>query len=882
MKKILLIILLLLMTILLFLYLRQPKEDELLIDDLYLSPDEVIELQSLEDNDYVMGVLENDSISEFILSNIADKFELNFRIQYFSELADLLESVKSGDVDFASNITYSDERNELLDFTSPVDIENTYLVSYDEYLVNNLSGKTIGVAKDSIYEYLILENFNDVNIRYYYTYEDFFEMIIDGSVDGSVGNIIIIEEALRQGMETTLLNEKIPIKPVSLITKLNSNEILMTLFSKYIKTSEYQLTLLSNKEAFIDGIYETVLNEKIDEYYPDHDIELNIKLENNPPFSYFDENGDIKGIFADTLFDICSIIDIRCEVSNTADETWNSMFNNLRNSEIDILGPVAINTERVQYLYFSDSILTSRFVMLSRGDYDNRNYNSIYQLVYEKIGTIENDIKHEYLTNVFPNKEFIYFDSNTDLIMGLSNGDVDYILINEFAYYEYTFESKDFSVSINENIGTVFASELCFAFPKNTDGEQLSEIFSLALKLVDTDEIQNDYIQRVSQIDYFQKDKYINDLIIIILTIIVVSLSILVFVFLIFIRKTKFIANHDSLTGIFNRRYYGLRLLELDNSEFYPLSIVVADLNGLKLINDAFGHEFGDNLLISAVDIFKYRTSEKDLVARVGGDEFIILMPNTTLSDAENAVMKMIEDSKNYSINAVQLSISYGLGVKINSSEDFQEIYRIAEDAMYRTKLLEVPSMRSDTINAIMKTLYEKDPYSELHSKSVSVLSEQIAKKMKLKFEDINDIKTAAILHDIGKIIIPSDILNRVGKLNEKEFIEMRKHSEIGFRILSSTSELRKLAELVLSHHERWDGTGYPSCLEGEKIPVQSRIIAIADAFDAMTSSRTYRSIISFEEALEELIACSGTQFDPKIVKVFSDHFDDIIANISS
>jgi putative nucleotidyltransferase with HDIG domain len=176
-----------------------------------------------------------------------------------------------------------------------------------------------------------------------------------------------------------------------------------------------------------------------------------------------------------------------------------------------------------------------------------------------------------------------------------------------------------------------------------------------------------------------------------------------------------------------------------------------------------------------------------------------------------------------------------------------------------------------------LTTLYEKDKSAEMHSRTVSEISEKFAIVYGMNKQEVAEVKTAGLLHDIGKIIIPTEILIKEGKLTVKEYDLIKGHPEIGFRILNSTNEMRNISNIVLSHHERWDGFGYPRGIKTEDIPLQSRIIAIADAFDAMTSVRTYQKISSNEEALNEIIRCSGTQFDPELVKVFTDNFKTII-----
>jgi diguanylate cyclase (GGDEF)-like protein/putative nucleotidyltransferase with HDIG domain len=345
-------------------------------------------------------------------------------------------------------------------------------------------------------------------------------------------------------------------------------------------------------------------------------------------------------------------------------------------------------------------------------------------------------------------------------------------------------------------------------------------------------------------------------------------------------KQLEYSAFNDYLTGLNNRRYYELYLQKLDVKNNYPVSIIMADINGLKLINDAFGHSVGDKLLIEASKILKANVKKDQLLARIGGDEFVIVLPKTDSKDTSKLIQKIKKQIAKVMINSIQLSISFGYSTITDSSKTVHDIFRNAEDIMYREKLLEIPSMRSSAIETILQTLYEKDTRSEEHSRKVSMISERLAYALDLTMQDVSEVKTAGLLHDIGKIIISSEILLKEGKLTNDEYEIMKTHSEIGFRILNSTQNMRSISNIVLNHHERWDGKGYPRGIKGKDIPLKSRIITVADAYDAMTSKRYYRKTLNKKEALKELIKYKGTQFDETIVDVFETHFDEITSDL--
>jgi len=330
-----------------------------------------------------------------------------------------------------------------------------------------------------------------------------------------------------------------------------------------------------------------------------------------------------------------------------------------------------------------------------------------------------------------------------------------------------------------------------------------------------------------------------------------------------------YLSYHDQLTGLYNRRFYEEELKRLDTERNFPITLIMADVNGLKLTNDAFGHLAGDRFLEKISNVLKKECRADEIVARIGGDEFVLLLPGTDDKEAEKVVQRIHAAIKLERTDKVILSASIGFAVKQNISQDMNDIFKKAEDDMYRHKLSESPGVRSKTIDLILNSLYKKNDREMLHNKNVSEICEAIAIKMNFEKDEVNQIRIAGLMHDIGKIGIDDNILNNLGKLNAEEWKEIKRHSEIGYRILSSVNEFSEVAQYVLEHHERWDGNGYPKGLKGEEILLQGRIIAVADAYTAMISASSYRESLSEAEAVAEIKRYSGVQFDTDIAKVF-------------
>jgi diguanylate cyclase (GGDEF)-like protein/PAS domain S-box-containing protein len=338
--------------------------------------------------------------------------------------------------------------------------------------------------------------------------------------------------------------------------------------------------------------------------------------------------------------------------------------------------------------------------------------------------------------------------------------------------------------------------------------------------------------------------------------------------------EVRYLGYHDRLTGLYNRAYFEEALLSLDNEAYMPLGLIMGDSNGLKMVNDVFGHAKGDKLLKSIAEIFKSICGGDDIVARVGGDEFAIILPRTSQEKA-NFIISRIKQLCNIGIvDPISPSISLGSAIKTHKDEDISKVYKLAEDRMYNNKLVESKSIRSSILLSLKKTLEERTHETEAHAQRLKEISVKIGKKMALFDNELDDLSLLAMLHDIGKIAIPDYILGKPAKLTEDEWKIMKSHCEIGYRIAVAAPELAHIANLILSHHEKWDGTGYPQELKGEEIPLLSRIITIVDAYDAMTSDRPYHAAVTSDVALKELKRCSGTQFDPSIVEKFIEVID--------
>ena len=339
--------------------------------------------------------------------------------------------------------------------------------------------------------------------------------------------------------------------------------------------------------------------------------------------------------------------------------------------------------------------------------------------------------------------------------------------------------------------------------------------------------------------------------------------------------KIKYLSFHDKLTGLYNRAYFEEELVKLDSNRNLPLSIVMGDVNNLKMINDTFGHQHGDHLLSRIAEVLKSCFRRSDVISRWGGDEFSAILPYTTRETGIGIINRIKKECQRRSTLTLPLSISFGIATKENSSENINAIVSEAESRMYRYKIFDRRASDSALIVSMKKALQQKKYDTEEYRQSYIDCATKFGETLKLEKTELNKLKLLSAICDIGKIAVSEDIILKKGWLSKEEWEEIKRHPEIGFRIARTSPELSNIANDILYHHEFWNGNGYPHKLKGEDIPLLSRIIHIVDAYQAMTNERPYRGAMSKEEAIEQLRSRRGSQFDP----ILTDKFINMVAS---
>jgi diguanylate cyclase (GGDEF)-like protein/PAS domain S-box-containing protein len=337
--------------------------------------------------------------------------------------------------------------------------------------------------------------------------------------------------------------------------------------------------------------------------------------------------------------------------------------------------------------------------------------------------------------------------------------------------------------------------------------------------------------------------------------------------------RLRYLSLHDSLTGLYNRAFFQEELHRLGSGRDYPITVLVADLDGLKLVNDVLGHAKGDEMLIACARLLKGALRRSDILARIGGDEFAALLPRTDQKTGESIAQRIRTAADKYNRREnpeLPLHVSVGWATCRDGEEPLEETLRHADEAMYQQKLLNRTTARNAIIGTLVDSLKRKEPWAETSLEELKEMVREMGKTLGLSEQQMADLVLLAQIHDLGLVSVADEILVKPQRLQKEEWEIIRRHPEKGYRIALSSPDLARVADLILRHHERWDGGGYPLGLRQEEIPIECRVWAILDAFDAMTSGRPYRQPKSEEDALAELERHAGSQFDPHLVTIFT------------
>lgn len=636
---------------------------------------------------------------------------------------------------------------------------------------------------------------------------------------------------------------------------------------------------LRNKES---GIF---LTREEKEWLKKHEGQISIGYTTDYPPIEFLKNGQYVGMTADYFKLLEEKLGIKIKMVEY--KQWTKLLQDARENKISGITAATKTKQREEYLNFTVPYIFNPNVIITRKNFSEKLtfeklVNSSMKVVAIEDYSVIDEIKANY-----PYLEYETVLSAKEGLRKISFGEADAMIIELISASVAIDEDNITNLMVNTE--AMYNSDLSIA--TRNDWPILNNIFNKGLAQISEREKRE---IKAKWIPLEHKSFYENPVFwysFLGLLILLVTIFITIFIWNLTLKKLVrektaelekskeilfYKSYHDELSKVYNRAYYNEQLRNFEKNISFPFSVIVADLNGLKITNDTFGYEAGDKLIKKVAEILKEQCDTRHIISRIGGDEFVILMPKTSKEESQEIILNIKKSCKESQKEPIEPSLAMGYGTLKDEKEEFNSIFKKAEDMMYENKINESKA----TYEKIMISLKEElEKYSfETHEHSLRLKENAliIAKKFNLSKEELIILEKVAELHDIGIISIPKEILYKTETLSNEERIKLRHHPDLGFRILSS-AKMIEVAKGILSHHERWDGLGYPNGLKSEAIPLISRIISVVDAYDVMITGRPYKKSISKKEAIEELRKFSGTQFDPEVVRVFSEYLEEEI-----
>ena len=622
---------------------------------------------------YIVATEADDIVTRVLFDAISEEFNVPIHYKDFSSFDAILASVAEGTSDFAANVTHTDQRALIFEYSRPTNIEYTFLFSDTGKNLDEVS--TIGVPKDTIYGSLVRSHFPDIEIVEYQGHDAAKALLKNDQVEGVVDAINQLKPMLMAGFNSQLLNNQLAIKPVSIIAKKGEHLADLARFTDFIYSegvqrllrqtvNEYQYDLRKN------ALRELVLVSGIDTKQP-----LKVKLENIYPYTQFDSSGQPYGISAEVVFEACEILTLNCQMVNEPNETWESMYQDFLNQEIDIIAPLVISQQRRKFAHFTSAHYLPQSILVKRIGYKDRVYQNISELISERIGVVKDDFFDELLSSLLPKKSLHYYNSNDELIDALLNGEVDYVA-HSLAGLSHVFREQGLlPITPAQSIGSIYQSQIAIGLVKNEKGALLTPLFDKALAMIDTDRINIKYDQLPNWRETLEAEQLLSrrsqGLFVVVLG--------LMFITTLLLNKQ---AHTDSLTKLRNRRSLQ-RKYRRKVKHWY--TVVSLDINHFKQINDTYGHEVGDLVLQQYSNLIS--TNWQGYSYRVGGDEFV-LIGEINGSDLDTIVEKLSEFLFVSETHNLYLSITISVGVSTNRKRDdrLSEILSKTDSAMYQSK----------------------------------------------------------------------------------------------------------------------------------------------------------------------------------------------------
>ncbi|WP_347354591.1 diguanylate cyclase [Acetoanaerobium noterae] len=600
-----------------------------------------------------------------------------------------------------------------------------------------------------------------------------------------------------------------------------------------------------------------------------------------PPVEFLDDDKYV-GISADYFKLLEKKLGIDIEMVEF--DNWDELIEQAKSRKISGITAATKTPERSEYLDFTVPYILNPNVIITRKNFsENLTFEKLANTSMEILVVEGYDII-EFLNERFPKLEYKTVKTPSDGMRMVAFGEADAMII-EIMSASATIE-RDNITNLVVNVETPYESSLSIA--TRNDWPMLSTIFNKGLAQISQQE-RKEIEQRWMPLQ--KKNLFENRYFWFGLLTLLLGLSIIIIVISIWNaslkkavkEKTKALevstqellykTYHDELTGLYNRVYFS-EILEEIQSKPLPLSIILADLNCLKITNDTFGHEAGDKLIINMAKLIQSNIEEGHIACRIGGDEMIVIMPETDARKSLDILAKIKQATISSKEEPIRALVALGAATKINEDESFSRLFKRAEEKMYENKMDESEYTYDKVIGSFKKAILENEYESPEHYERLKALCLELGYAMNLDKEDLDALALLSDLHDIGKAGLDKEILLKEGPLTHDEWEKIKRHPELGFKIVSSSVKFSHVGKGILAHHEHWDGKGYPQGLKGEEIPLIARIFAVVEAYDVMTHKRPYKKTFTKNEAVLELKNCSGTQFDSRVAEIFINMID--------
>tara|TARA_Y100001956_G_scaffold79910_1_gene94130 strand:- start:163 stop:2133 length:1971 start_codon:yes stop_codon:yes gene_type:complete len=629
---------------------------------------------------YKVAMEADDVVSRILFDAVSDRFGLQVEYVYYPSFNAILDAVENEEADFAANVTFTPSRASVFEFSSPTNIEYTYLYSLINADLENVS--RVGVPAGTVYGELIAAYYPDIMLVEYKGHEQAKSLIENQQVDGVVDAINQLKPMLLAGFDAQLLNHQIMIKPVSVISPKGKHREQLKSIENYAHSAQVQKLLRESVKQYQFDLRKQALRQSLIDSNVNYQKAMRVKIESIGQFATYLPDGKIEGITADVVNDACEILMLKCEIVSTQDETWESMFHDLIDRKIDILSPIAISESRKSMAYFSVPYYFPKAILVKREGYKENVYSNVSELIAERIGVVKDDFYQELLSQRLPNKTLHAYASDDALFDALLNNEIDYLAVSRANFNKRLRESNDLLPLVEETmIGSYYQSPIAIGFPKNELGASLAPLFSRAIKMIDVERI-------ISKYDYqpnwkatlhaeqaFSRKSQI-------LFMLVLGFLVVVAMYLHSQSLT------DNLTRLKNRRALKQKYRKgIGGDE----TLIYLDVNKFKQINDTYGHDVGDQVLRKVgehIDRLWLGSSY-----RIGGDEFV-LAGKVERAQLDNLKQKLVSipflsDDKTIAFN---VSLAFGASCSGRSFMSLQEVMHEADTAMYEHKHAKVSS----------------------------------------------------------------------------------------------------------------------------------------------------------------------------------------------